>query len=207
MGAMVRLTHERGSSARADAAANRERILEAAREVFARRGLEAEIREIAERAGVGVGTLYRHFESRDGLLGAVVQEAKDGLLQRLRAQVDTEGPVAALTGMMRLVAELCERFGALTEAALSGRLGRLHEGEAEFTELLERLLRRGVRTGAFRLDLDVPVAASVLKSAFTAGAFLDLATQRSYAGAAEAIADFFLLAVRAFPVAEGQPSG
>jgi len=64
-------------SERSDAVANRERILEAARIVFARRGLDAEVREIAEEAGVGIGTLYRHFGSREGLLMALKQETKE----------------------------------------------------------------------------------------------------------------------------------
>ena len=73
-----------GASARSDAVANRESILEAARQLFAEKGLAAEVREIAERAGVGVGSLYRHFDSREGLVRAVMEAAAEELVQSLR---------------------------------------------------------------------------------------------------------------------------
>ncbi len=192
---MAELTQATGRAERADATANRRRILEAAREVFARRGLNAEVREIAERAGVGVGTLYRHFESREGLLAALKQTTKESMLRRLQAGLETEEPAAALRAMIRVGAEACEQFGALAEAILSGRLDELDGGEAEMTELLTDLLRRGIREGAFRSDLDIHLAVAALESVFTSGAFLELAAQRSYAAAADAVADFFLAAI------------
>jgi len=192
---MVRLTQGPGKSERSDALANRQRILEAARDLFARRGLDAEIREIAERAGVGIGTLYRHFDSRDGLLAALKQEAKEDMLRRLQAVVETQEPATALRAMIRVGAEACQQFGALAEAILSSRLDALDSGEVEMTELLADLLRRGMEKGVFRSDLDVPVALAALKSVFTSGAFIELAGQRSFAAAADAVADFFLAAI------------
>ncbi|MDW8047571.1 MAG: helix-turn-helix domain-containing protein, partial [Chloroflexota bacterium] len=61
-------------SERSDARLNRERLLAAAREVLAERGAAAEMREIAERAGVAVGTLYRHFPTREALVAAIIAE-------------------------------------------------------------------------------------------------------------------------------------
>src|SRR3989304_4084126 len=110
---MARLMQARGRAERSDAVANRERILEAAREVFARRGLAAEVREIAEQAGVGIGTLYRHFEGREALLAALLQETKQALLQRLQAAVEREAPQDALRAMVRAGADVCEQFGTL----------------------------------------------------------------------------------------------
>lgn len=197
---MAGLTQGTDKSERSDAVANRQRILEAARETVARRGLDAEIREIAERAGVGVGTLYRHFESREGLLAALIQQAKEELLARLQTAVETEEPASALRQMIHAGAAACERFGALTEALLAGRLDEiLHWKEDEFTDLLANLLRQGMQAGTFRSDLDIPVAIAVLKSIFTSGALLELAAQRSYTGAADAVADLFLRAVVARP--------
>ena len=180
---------------RSDAVANRERILEAAREVFARRGLAAEVREIAEQAGVGIGTLYRHFEGREALLAALLQETKQALLQRLQAAVEREAPQDALRAIVLAGADVCEQFGTLAESVLAGRLSHLHGGHAEFTALLTNLLQRGVQEGAFRADLDVAVAVTALESIFTSGSLTALARLRSYAGAADATADFFLAAM------------
>ncbi len=66
------LVSMRGRPMRADAVRNRERILEAAEEVFAARGVAAPIDEVAERAGVGVGTVYRHFPNKEALFEAIV---------------------------------------------------------------------------------------------------------------------------------------
>src|SRR5438105_5886550 len=68
---------------RADARANRLRVIEAARAVFRERGLEAEMREIAERAGVGFGTVYRNFPTKDELVAAVAAE----MIERMRAAI------------------------------------------------------------------------------------------------------------------------
>ena len=65
---MTDVTQTTKRAERADSVANRDRILQAAREEFGAHGLDAEVSDIAARAGVGVGTLYRHFENRDGLL-------------------------------------------------------------------------------------------------------------------------------------------
>lgn len=205
---MAGLTQGAPRAERSDALANRQRILEAAREVFARRGLDAEIREIAERAGVGIGTLYRHFESREGLLAALVHQAGEDMLRRVQA-IATEEPRAALRAVIHAAAEFCEQFGALTEVLLTSELETFHPGghdefhadhpdfADEFRELLADLLQRGIRDGVFRPDLDVPVAFEALKSIFTSGMLLALATQRSYASAADAVADFFLTAIEA----------
>jgi AcrR family transcriptional regulator len=197
---------------RSDYLANRRRILEGAREVFARRGLNAEVREIAERAGVGVGTLYRHFESRERLLAAVVHQAGEDMLRRVQAVADTEEPRAALRATIHAGAQSCEQSGALTEVVLGKLAGELDEfhpgGGAEFhagypdihnevVEIVADVLRRGMREGIFRADLDVAVAVAALESIFTSGMLLALAAQRSYPAAADAIADFFLAAIEA----------
>ena len=200
---MAPLTQARERAERSDAVANRQRILEAAREVFARQGLAAEVREIAEHAGVGIGTLYRHFEGREGLLAALLMETKQALLQRLQTPVQTEDPQSALRAMLRAAAEVCEQFGALTESLLAGRFSHLHGGHAEFTALLTDLLQRGIRQGAFRADLDVTVAITTLESIFTSGVLPSLARRRSYLAAADDIADFFLAAM----TNPGKPEG
>ncbi len=185
------LAQKQRRSERSDAAANRERILEAALEVLASRGLAAEMKEIAERAGVGVGTLYRNFESRDALVAAVVQLTMEDMLQRLRAAVKGVEPMVALGEMIRAAAEACDRFGALAEVVLSGQVG----DSTGFTDLLAEVMRSGIEEGSFRSDLDVPLAIAVLESVVSSGAFLRLAAQRSSSAAANALEDFFFRGV------------
>ncbi|HSP54675.1 MAG TPA: helix-turn-helix domain-containing protein [Dehalococcoidia bacterium] len=177
--------------------ANRARILEAARVVFALKGLDAEVREIAERAGVGVGTLYRHFDSREGLLTALIQQAKDDIIVRVRAATAGGDPAVALRTMVHAGAEACEQFGALTEAALAGRLQHLQEADTGFPEVVRGLLQMGVYDGTFRRDLDIPVTVGMLRAAFSSGAILEIAARRSYPEAADAVADFILRAITA----------
>jgi AcrR family transcriptional regulator len=78
---------------RADARRNRERILAAAREVFAETGIESQMDAVAERAGVGVGTVYRHFPTKDALLGELVAERFEefcAVAERALADADGE---------------------------------------------------------------------------------------------------------------------
>lgn len=153
------------------------------------------MKEIAEQAGVGIGTLYRHFDGREALLSALLQLTKEQMLQGLQRAVTTDDPRDALRAMVRAGTEVCEQFGALTEAMLAGQLDQLHGGHAEFTELLANLLKRGMREGVFRSDLDVPTVVAILESIFTSGTLLKFAGDRSYRGAADAIADFLLQAI------------
>jgi AcrR family transcriptional regulator len=181
--------------------------------VFARRGLDAEVRDIAERAGVGIGTLYRHFENREGLLGALIHQAGDDLVRRLQVVAKTEEPRAALRATIHTAAQFCEQFGALTEVVLAGKLtgelGEFHPGGHEkfhannydfhhdFLAVLTDLLQRGMRDGIFRPNLDVPVAIAALESIFVSGMLLALSARRSYPAAADAVTEFFLNAIEA----------
>ncbi|MGH2634006.1 MAG: TetR/AcrR family transcriptional regulator, partial [Tepidiformaceae bacterium] len=92
---------------RADARANRDRVVRAARAVFAERGSGAEIREIAERAGVGMGTVYRNFANRDDLMAAIIGECIDeanAMMDRAEtAPTPLEGLQALLAGGWHLV--------------------------------------------------------------------------------------------------------
>ena len=90
-----------GATLRADARRNRERVLEAARAAFAERGLEAQMDEIARAAGVGVGTVYRHFETKEALLEAVALEPLGELIERCRAALEEADAGAALEGRRR----------------------------------------------------------------------------------------------------------
>jgi AcrR family transcriptional regulator len=77
---------------RADAQRNRERLIEAAREVFREQGYDASLDEVAKRAGVGAGTLYRHFPSRDVLMDAIMQSWVDRVEEAAAKALAHEGP-------------------------------------------------------------------------------------------------------------------
>ena len=177
---------------RSDAVLNRARILDAARHIFAVRGLEAEMKDIATLADVGVGTLYRHFESRDGLLTALLDETRAELLGHVRAAVANHAPADAFRATIRAAADVFERFGALIEVAMARKLDVDERQHDEFTTIMDGLLARGVTDGAFRHDLDISVTRAAVESVFISGKFVELARERGYSAAADALADMFL---------------
>lgn len=90
---------------RADAERNRARVLTAAREVFAERGIDASVDEVARRAGVGVGTLYRRFPDKEALLSAALLDAGEEILAAMQAAADVDDPAAALRATMSALVE------------------------------------------------------------------------------------------------------
>lgn len=191
---MVEATGPRAE--RSDAVANRARVLTAAREEFAARGLDAEMKDIAARADVGVGTLYRHFESRDGLLAALIEETRAELLARLQRAAAMQAPADAFREVLRTGAEMYAQFGALIEVAMAGKLGQIGEQQHDdATAIMDALLRRGIAEGAFRADLDVRVTIAAIESVFVSGKLVELATERGYPAAADAFARAFLAGI------------
>src|SRR5271168_3086707 len=87
---------------RADAQRNRERILEVAKQEFARSGANASLEDIAKKAGVGPGTLYRHFPRREELLVAVYRSEMEKLAAAGRSFADTMNPVESLRAWLLL---------------------------------------------------------------------------------------------------------
>src|SRR3954451_23771158 len=86
---------------RADAARNRARVLEVAYETFAAEGLSVPIDEIARRAGVGAGTVYRHFPTKEALFPAVIDDRVKSVVASGRALIDSVGPGEALFAFLR----------------------------------------------------------------------------------------------------------
>jgi AcrR family transcriptional regulator len=101
---------------RADARRNYEALVEAAREVFVELGSDAPLDEIARRAGVGAGTLYRHFPTRADLLAGVYAADLDALAAEGRRLLDTQNPAAALDGFMTAYLRMGMRNGAIKRA-------------------------------------------------------------------------------------------
>ena len=146
-----------GRKPRADAVRNRERVLEAARTVFQAGGQEASLEGVARAAGVGIGTLYRHFPTREALFEAVyrreVQHLAD-LAEQLRDQAD---PVEALRRWMRSnVAFVATKRGMSEALAMAAGQAAPDLIATTFDRLcaaVDALLRRAVQAGAIRADV------------------------------------------------------
>jgi AcrR family transcriptional regulator len=142
---------------RADARRNRERILAAAKEVFAEQGEEAQMDDVARRAGVGVGTVYRHFPSKEILLGELVREKFETFTERAREALEKPDAWEAFANLLRdnaaLMAEnvaiqdVLSRTGAAWEYAEPTRL--------KLEEVTDELIQRAKREGKMRKDFKV----------------------------------------------------
>lgn len=152
---------------RADAERNRRRIVEAAIEVIGRRGLDAGIDEIAKAAGVGRGTLYRRFATRDALVRSIVVERTEQALEAMAAATEADDPWAALTGAVRALAtHLAEDRGLFHILTGGGRgVDVVPERPDWFRDALSPTLARAARAGVARSDVTardlIAVAAAV----------------------------------------------
>jgi AcrR family transcriptional regulator len=146
-------------STRADARRNRERIVEAARAAFAEQGPDAQIDDIARRAEVGVGTVYRHFPTKDALVGELIRLKLTALRDRARRRLDQGGdPGEAFRSFLHEQAEVIAKDAALqrmlwaeTEEAMAPVAPLLDE----VNEAVGALIRRAKEAGAVRTDLEV----------------------------------------------------
>ena len=149
-------------SLRADALANQERLLEVAARTFAREGADTSLKAIAAEAGVGIGTLYRRFPTREDLIEATYRKETTRLCGSAPRLLDDRAPVVALREWMeRFVDYMLTKRGMsdALPAILATREGlRLHSREA-LGEAVETLLNAGVAAGELRSDV---VAADVL---------------------------------------------
>ncbi|GGM55631.1 TetR/AcrR family transcriptional regulator [Dactylosporangium sucinum] len=153
---------------RSDAARNRAKVLQAAEAVLDEQGLSARMDEIARRAGVGVGTLYRHFATKEALYQAIVTARVDQLLDeaaRLRA---TATPATAFfTFFTRIVADAA-RQRTLTDALRGAGIDvkANHTGQqAAMRAAIDELLRAAQAAGAVRADVELPDVLALLRGA------------------------------------------
>ncbi|GAA2305788.1 TetR/AcrR family transcriptional regulator [Actinomadura luteofluorescens] len=155
-----------GRPQRADARRNRERILEAAFEAFAADGRLVPLDDIARRAGVGAGTVYRHFPTKEALFQAVVTERIERIVDEAEALVDAEEPGEAFYGYLMWVVERAMFNHALCDA-LAADLGTLDARgtDERFTSALGEMLRRAQAAGAVRPDVDVQDVRSLMVGA------------------------------------------
>jgi AcrR family transcriptional regulator len=141
---------------RADARRNRERVLEAARTCMARQGIDAQVEEIARAADVGVGTVYRHFPTKDDLIEALAMERFERLAEIARgALADEDDAWAAFEHLMRASAGIQSEDRALSEVLTSRpeMMGRAADS-VDMLGLVTELMQRCKRAGAIRQDAD-----------------------------------------------------
>jgi AcrR family transcriptional regulator len=141
---------------RADAVRNRERLLETAADIFSAGGPDASLEAVAKRAGVGIGTLYRHFPTREALFEAVYRREVDQLSELAERLADEVAPVEALRRWLhanvRLVATKKGMVAALALAAY--RPSELHAYSADrLAKAVGSLIDRAAKAGDIRADI------------------------------------------------------
>jgi AcrR family transcriptional regulator len=140
---------------RADARRNRERIMSAGRELFARQGPQAQMDEIAAHAGVGIGTVYRHFPTKEALLTAMVRDRFQEFAEIATLAEDTVDPWEALETTMRRSAEAVEGDMGFQLAMMGSNQLEwegIEEQKAALAEVVTRIIRRAVNAGVVRED-------------------------------------------------------
>ncbi|MFH0522400.1 TetR/AcrR family transcriptional regulator [Streptomyces sp. M41] len=143
---------------RADARRNHERLLTEARAAFAEHGTDASLEDVARRAGVGIGTLYRHFPNRDALLSAVFEEAVGELLTRSHELLRAPEPCAALVAWLREMVRHAGEYRGLARSLMSvssDRTSALARCSDPIREAGGALLSRAQASGAVRPDVAV----------------------------------------------------
>ena len=151
---------------RADARRNRQAVIVAAKKLFAEEGLDAQMPDVAKAAKVGVGTVYRHFPTKDDLIAALAGERFVRLAEKAREELEAEDPWEGLSDFIRFAAQiqaddrgLCEVMGSRPEvmSASAEAVG--------LDKLCDQLVKRAQGSGKLRKDLaweDIPMIACAL---------------------------------------------
>lgn len=155
---MARKTSQRVQrKPRSDAQRNRGRILEVAKVAFTRQGANASLDDIAKQAGVGAGTLYRHFPTRDALIEAVYRTEVEKLAAAERQLAETMPPIDALRAWMLLFVNhiATKQIVAPALNSLVGGASKLYEGSrSQIQGAMGALVKRAIKSGDIRKDLD-----------------------------------------------------
>ncbi|MER7010727.1 helix-turn-helix domain-containing protein [Saccharopolyspora sp. NPDC000359] len=161
-------TNNQGKRLRADAQRNRDRVLAAAQELFAAEGLAVPLDDIARRAGVGPGTIYRHFPTKEALFDAVVSERIQRMVHDARELAEADDPEQAFFDYFRQVVEqasfnkdLCDALGS------TGRQPKSECRETDFDTVLGALLERAQQCGAVRSNITTAELRSLLIGCIT----------------------------------------
>ena len=142
---------------RADSARNRQALIDAAKAAFAEVGLNVSLEEIARGAGVGIGTLYRHFPTREAVVEAVYRRAVEQLAEAAPQLLEASPAADALHKWMHLFIDYIatKRLIAPSLGAAAGRTSPLYATSAELTtRAITTLVKRAVASGEVRKDID-----------------------------------------------------
>jgi AcrR family transcriptional regulator len=184
---------------RADARKNQERILEAAEEVFALQGVSAPIDVVAERAGVGVGTVYRHFPTKEALFEAIVLSRLEGLASAATVATQADDASEVFFSFLRLFARQVSKKHDLIDALGAAGIdikSRCSETVGEMESGVQRMLERAEAVGAVRGGISTQELIGLLVGACQA-------SERSALGAAsrERMVDIICDGLRPQPAA------
>jgi len=141
---------------RADARRSHEAILAAAAKLFAAHGSEVQMPQIAEHAGVGMGTMYRHFATKQALLAAIIARRFTAMIELARAAEQVTDPGTAFETLLRSYLEAAEQDAAFRYAILGPDRkdwAQLAEQKTQFADIARRILQRAVDAGRVRSDL------------------------------------------------------
>jgi AcrR family transcriptional regulator len=156
----LELPAEPARAQRADAQRNRGRVLDAARARMAEDGIEAQMDDIAREAGVGVGTVYRHFPTKQDLLQALTDDRFTGLADAAREALEDPDPWNGFCSFMRYSARVMAEDRALSEAMdQRPEMCREAAGKAELLKATPKLIERAQAAGELREDIvpdDIP---------------------------------------------------
>ena len=147
---------------RADARRNRQKVLAAARAVFSEHGREAQMDDVARRAEVGVGTVYRHFPTKEALIEALMVDSFEAIAAQATASLEIEDPWEAFTSVLWRGAEIMAGDRALSEvfASIPGAMDDASATVDGLRESTSTLMRRAQAAGVLREDAlidDVPM--------------------------------------------------
>lgn len=142
---------------RADAERNRDRILEVAKDAFTQFGADASLDDIAKQAGVGAGTLYRHFPSREALIEAVYRTEVEKLAAAERNFAETMPPIEALRAWMTLFVDYIAAkkiIAPVLNTLLGGASKVFESSHTQIWDAIRALVKRAIKSGDMRKDLD-----------------------------------------------------
>jgi AcrR family transcriptional regulator len=172
---MMRAVSTDARPLRADAERNRKLLLDAAAEVFAEQGLEGSTAEIARRAGVGHGTVFRRFPTKDDLVAAIVADRLGEITQSARALLADAPPAGGVLAFMAELARIHVRDRGLIEAVNGTRAladPKVHDAHGALMDVLEELVKADREAGLIREDLgafDVMALSKAVASACEPG--------------------------------------
>lgn len=164
---------------RADARRNRDRVLAVARKLFESEGIAVEMDEIARQAGVGVGTIYRHFPTKEALIRGVADVFAERLLEAARERSDADDPGAAFFEYLSILATELAAKRSLGHAMADAELTptRVAERRALFHDAFDALLARAQQARAVRPDVTVADVLVLVRAPIASGHH-DAATRR-----------------------------